>query len=231
MYMKKCADSINLVMVAGALVGLIAVYIGFTFLKKGIREGLSDGPYTVNDELIKKQKIAEDRIKNTLSPLKDTPQAYIELLNSYKNLKLAMGIKDLATTKTTTNLTTINDYDEAIRYLQNIGVSNTATEDTTITTTIAEKNSATTLILNELTADNQAYIDLLTSYKKYKMANMIKTNVSANPNINFFVTTANTTPSDYDDSIQYLNELSGNAISPEDPPPIMSTPNISLARK
>lgn len=221
--MKKCGDSINLIMVAGALVGLIAVYIGFTFLKKGVREGLSDGAYTANDELIKGIATIDDLTKQTMTSLTDSPQTYIDMLNSFKNFNMAVGIRELVSMKRTAQFTTINDYDEAIRYLQNIGVSNTATKDDSIDATIIENNSATTLILNELNADNQAYIDLLTSHKKLKMAQQIKTLTTDGPE--------NYPLSDFDDSIQYLNELSGNATTPEAPPPTLSTPNISFARK
>jgi len=225
--MKKCGDSINLILVAGVLVGLLAVYIGFTFLKNRSREGLTDGAYTANDDLIKKKTTADTELQTVLTSLTDNPSAYIGLLNSYKNLKLAYGINDLVKTKSTSNLTTIRDYDEAISYLQNIGVSDTATADTSIDTTIVANNNAATLILNGLNADNQAYIDLLTSYKNLEMAKLIQTNTATD----FDVTTNTTNPSDYDDSINYLNVLSGNAATPEGPPYVPTTPDISFARK
>jgi hypothetical protein len=226
MYMKKCGDSINLILVAGVLVGLFSVYIGFTFLK--YREGLTDGAYTANDEMIKKKETADNDLKTVMASLTDSPQSYIGLLNSYKNLKLATGIKELVVSKTTTQLTTTNDYDEAISYLQNMGLSNTSTADITIDNTITANNSAATLILNDLNADNQAYIDLLTSYKKLKMAKTIQTVIAPNFNITTFTVPS---PSEYDDSINYLNQLSGVSMSPEAPPASTTTPNISLARK
>lgn len=212
----------NVRMVGVSLLVLVAIYGVFSILIK-TQEGLSDGAGNVNAEVIKKTTANETTTKVALDKLPAGTNAYVDLINSYKNKKMADGIYELVTNKTTTNLTTLSDYNEAIDYLKTLNSANMA-EPADITAIITANNTNTTATLDKLTADNQAYIELLTSYKKLKMANELTSVATAN---------ATTLPiSDCDHVIDYLNELSGSPVSnPATTLDVPTTPSISLIKK
>ena len=210
----------NVRMVGVSLLVLIAIY-GILSVLTHTQEGLSDGAGNTNTEVIKKTTANEATTKVALDKLPASSNAYIDLINSYKNSKMANGIYELVTNKSTTNLTTISDYNEAIDYLKTLNSAN-LDEPADITAIITANNTSTTTALDKLTADNQAYIDLLTSYKNLKMSNSL-TSVVANET---------TLPiSDCDHIINYLNELSGSPISnPATTLDVPTTPSISLVK-
>jgi len=214
----------NVRMVGVSLLVLIAIY-GILSVLTHTQEGLSDGAKNANSTVIKTTTTNATNATSVLGKLPASTNAYIDLVNSYKNLKMANGINELVNKNNTTYLTTISDYDEAIDYLKTLNSVSTL-EPATITNLISTNDKNTNVILEKLTADNQAYIDLLTSYKKLKMANAIKS-VST--------TTETTIPiSDCDHIIDYLNELSGSPMDSPNPAAtldIPTTPNISLVKK
>jgi hypothetical protein len=200
---------------------LVAIYGILTILVK-TQEGLSDGSENANTEVIKKITTNSAEAKGVIDALPASSNAYIDLLNSYKNNKIANGINQLAFNKSTPNLTTISDYNEAIDYLKTMNSSNVS-EDVNVTADITNNNTDTNNALNNLKADNQAYIDLLTSYKNKKMAEELAS-IAANG------TTLSI--SDCDHVIDYLNELSGSPVSnPATTLDVPTTPNISLLKK
>ena len=213
----------NVRMVGVSLLVLVAIYSILSILVK-TQEGLSDGAGNVNTEVIKKTTKNTTDATGVLAKLPASTNAYVDLVNSYKILKMANGINELVNKKSTSNLTTISDYNEAIDYLKTLnGVS--TVDDATITNIIDENNKMSLNVLEKLPADNQAYIDLLTSYKKLKMANEIKS-VSTNEQ--------NVAISDCDHLIDYLNELSGSPINSPSPATTLdvpTTPDISLLKK
>jgi hypothetical protein len=213
----------NVRMVGVSLLVLVAIYGILSFLVK-TQEGLSDGAGNTNAEVIKKTTKNATDATGVLAKLPASPNAYVDLINSYKNLKIANGISELVDKKSTNNLTTISDYNEAIDYLKTLNsVSNV--DETNITAIIDANNASTSAALDKLPADNQAYIDLLTSYKNLKMANEIKS-VSANE--------TNVAISDCNHLIDYLNELSGSPMDAPNPATsldVPTTPDISLLKK
>ena len=213
----------NIYIIAGVVLGIFAVYIGFSILRR-TQEGLTDSPSTVNDDIAKVVASTNTFTEETLTGLDASPQAYIDLLNSYKRAKIAIGISDLVNKQTTTNLINVSDYDEAIDYLKTFAVDASATSNPAMDQIIATNNTNTSVILNSLTADNQAYIDLLTSYKKLKLATGIQT--TAGPNADKGLTI-----SEYDIAINYLITLGGNALAPNTQQEPSTTPDISFAKK
>lgn len=213
----------NVRMVGVSLLVLVAIYGILSILVK-TQEGLSDGAGNANADVIKKTTTYTTSANGSLDKLPAGTNAYVDLLNSYKNLKIANGINDLVngTTKTTTNLTSISDYNEAIDYLKTLNSANME-EPANITADISNNITSMTTILDKLTADNQAYIDLLTSYKNLKMANeLTSVATSDNPTL---------TISDCDHVIDYLNELSGSPVSnPATTLDAPTTPSISLVK-
>ena len=216
----KCNIPNNVRMVGLVILGLVVIYIGLSIFAR-TQEGLSDGTTTSNAAVIKLTQTNETNSKTVIGKLPASTNAYVDLINSYKNLKLANGINDLVTTKTTTNLTSITDYDEAIDYLSTLS-SSSIPMPTEISSVISANNASTKAILDKLSADNQAYIDLLVSYKKLKLANGI-TDTAAGKTT-FLV-------SDCDHAIDYLNELT-DKIPPKPTNSLdgLPTPNTSLTR-
>lgn len=211
----------NVRMVGVSLLVLVAIYGILSVLIK-TQEGLTDGSGNANADVIKTTTTNATNATGVLANLPASTNAYIDLINSYKNLKMANGINELVTNKTTTNLTTISDYNEAIDYLITLNSVSSIDPDS-ITAAITANNTSTSAVLDKLTADNQAYIDLLISYKNLKMANALTS-----------VTTNQTTLpiSDCDHVIDYLNELSGSPISnPATTLDVPTTPDISLVNK
>jgi hypothetical protein len=216
----KCSTSKNIYLYAGAFVALVAIYVGFTMLKTTY-EGLSNSADTTNVVIVAKTSEVNAKTTGVLNSLTSHPTSYINLLNSYKNNKIANAIQTTIALKNNSAFTTITDYDEAIDYLKTLGVSDTASVvDPAIKTKIDEVTSATNVVLSGLTADNQAYIDLLTSYRNKAMADGI---------LNAATTT--TTPilkiSEFDNAIQYLRTLGGILVNND--PHIPTTIDISLA--
>lgn len=216
----KCNTSKNIYLYAGAFVALVAIYVGFTMLKTTY-EGLSNSADTTNVVIVAKTSEVNAKTTSVLNSLTSHPATYINLLNSYKNNKIANAIQTTIALKNNSAFTTITDYDEAIDYLKTLGVSDTVSVvDPAIKTKIDEVTSATNVILSGLTADNQAYIDLLTSYKNKAMADGI---------LNAETTT--TTPilkiSEFDNAIQYLRTLGGILVNND--PHTPTTIDISLA--
>ena len=206
----------NIYIIIGAIIGLIAIYIGFTILRR-IQEGLTDGPSTANDDIEKRVIYMNTITNNILTKLTASPQSYINLFNSYKNMRIAQGITDIVTTQTTTQFVNVSDYDEAIDYLKTLGASDISAINDEAITQITETNKTnTTALLEKLTADNQAYIDLLTSLKNNKIATGLQT--------------GEMTISEIDIAINYLITLGGNALAPNTQPETPTTPNISFAR-
>lgn len=212
----------NVRMMGLVILGLIAVYIGLSIFAR-TQEGLSDGASTANTAVIKLTKTNETNATTTMGKLPASTNAYVDLITSYKNLKIANGINDLVTTKITTNLTSITDYDEAIDYLSTLN-SSSIPVPTSISDVIAANNLSTKTILDKLPADNQAYIDLLTSYKNLKLANGITDTAAGKTTL---------LVADCDHAIDYLNELSGSNIASPKPNNSLdapTTPNISLVK-
>jgi hypothetical protein len=214
----------NVRMVGVSLLVLVSIYGILSVLIK-TQEGLSDGAGNQNVGVIKTTTANTTKTNTALAKLPAGTNAYVDLVNSYKNLKIANGINDLATTKVTTNLTTISDYNEAIDYLKTLN-SASMEEPADITAIIKANDASTTAVLDKLTADNQAYIDLLTSYKNLKMANgILDVSTAASPTLPI---------SDCDHVVDYLNELSGTSIDSPDAATsldVPTTPNISLIKK
>lgn len=201
------------------MVGLTAIYIGFTILRR-TQEGLTDGPSTANDDIEKGISYLNTLTNKVLSEITVSPQNMINLCNSLKNMKIAQGISDLATTQSTTQFVNVSDYDEAIDYLKTLGASDiSAINDDAIALITTTNNTKTSALLEKLTADNQAYIDLLTSYKNNTLANKLATGIQTGMAI-----------SDYDIAINYLITLGGHALAPNTQLEPQTTPNISFAR-
>ena len=209
----------NIYLIAGAFIALVATYIGFTVLRR-THEGLSDGASTSNDTVVSQTKTYDTTTTTILANLKGTPTQYINLLTSYKNFQMAAAITNTIANKNGLEFTCITDYDETIDYLRSLGVSDTSTDDPNIDATITANNTSTTTLLSNLGADNQAYIELLTSYKNNKMASGINSvNTSKFPNLRI---------SDVDTTIDYLRTLAGITISTT--PEVSTTRNISLSK-
>lgn len=216
----KCNNSTKtMYLYASAFIALVAIYVGFTMLQTTY-EGLTTSADTTNVDIIAKTKTANDKTADILKLLTNDPTTYINLLTSYKNNKIVNAIQSTLTAKNSSAFTNISDYNEAIDYLKTLGVSDVVIPNPEIDATIVTNNSKTNAVLSGLTADNQAYIDLLTSYKNVAMANGI-----------LDATTA-TTPvlkiSEYDDAIEYLRTLGGIVVNNE--PHVPTTRDISLSR-
>lgn len=216
----KCNNSTKtMYLYASAFIALVAIYVGFTMLQTTY-EGLTTSADTTNVDIIAKTKTANDKTADILKLLTNDPTTYINLLTSYKNNKIVNAIQSTLTAKNSSAFTNISDYNEAIDYLKTLGVSDVVIPNPEIDATIITNNSSTNAVLSGLTADNQAYIDLLTSYKNVAMANGI-----------LDATTA-TTPvlkiSEYDDAIEYLRTLGGIVVNNE--PHVPTTRDISLSR-
>ena len=228
----------NVYIIAGAFIALVATYIGFTILRR-THEGLSDGASTINDIIVVKTRNLDKQTETTLKRLEGSPIQYIDLLTSYKNNKMATAIQNTVTNKISA-FTNMSDYDEAINYLRTLGVSDTAIDDITVNTTIDANNVATSTILtNNLGADNQAYIDLLTSYKKKQMAseiNMIANSISLYEKeqgggghmASKIQDSTLLRISEVDTTVDYLRTLAGITISTT--PEVSTTRNISLSK-
>jgi len=214
----KCATP-NMYLFAGAFIALIAIYIGFTMLRTTY-EGLGNSADSGNIVIVAKTKKLVDDTNAILKGLTSDPTSYINLLTSYKNRVIAGSIKATILTKNSSLFASITDYDEAIDYLKTLGVSDTVITDPTIETVISANNAETNKSLSELPADNQAYIDLLTSYKNKAISAAI------------VVTTGPTIPllkiSEYDVMIEYLRTMGGIVVGQE-PPHVPTTRNISLS--
>jgi hypothetical protein len=219
--MKSVKSNKTIYLIVGAFLALVASYIGFTILLR-THEGLSDGASTTNDTVVATTTKLDTTTKTILTSLKNNPTTYINLLTSYKNNKLANAINDTVVKKNSLAFVSMSDYDDAINYLKTLGVSDTATDDATIDATIATNNTSTSDILFKLSADNQAYIDLLTSYKNNKMASKI-TEVATN--------VANIVQiSDIDPMVDYLRTL-GGILVPSNASYVPTTRDISLSSK
>ena len=182
-------------------------------------EGLSNSADTTNVDVVAKTTDINAKTEAVLNTLPIGATSYINLLNSYKNNKIVTAIQSTVTSKTSA-FATITDYTEAIDYLKTLGVSGTASVvDPAIQPIIDANVSATNTVLSGLTADNQAYIDLLTSYKNKALAEGIKDAATATSPILKI--------SEYDGAIEYLRTLGGIVVNnePHDP----TTRNISLA--
>lgn len=207
----------HIYLIAGVFLALVATYIGFTILRR-THEGLSDGASTTNDITVNIIKDIDSSTTRALAKLKGNPTQYINLLTSFKNSKMAQSILDTVSNKNGLAFASISDYDETIDYLRSLGVSDTVTDDTVINDTITANNTSTSAILDKLSADNQAYIELLTSYKKLKMAEKI-TNLGKPDNLLQI--------SDYEPTIDYLRTLGGIIVSTK--PHVPTTRDISLS--
>ena len=214
----KSNNSKHMYLIAGAFIALVATYIGFSILLR-THEGLSDGASTSNDTVVSQTKTYDTRTTDILAELKGTPTQYINLLTSYKNFNMAVAITNTIANKNVLDFVCITDYDETIDYLRSLGVSDTSTDDPNIDATINANNTSTTTLLSNLGADNQAYIDLLTSYKNNKMASGIFSVASSKiPNLHI---------SAVDPTIDYLRTLGGILVPTT--PYVPTTRNISLS--
>jgi len=213
----KCATP-NMYLFAGAFIALIAIYIGFTMLRTTY-EGLGNSADSGNIAIIAKTKKLVDDTNVTLKSLTSDPTSYINLLTSYKNKTISDAIKTTLSEQKDASFAMITDYDEAIDYLKTLGVSDTVVPNTAIDADIIANNAAINKTLTDLTADNQAYIDLLTSYKNKAISDAILAAAGA------------TTPllkiSEYDIMIEYLRTMGG--IVGQEPPHVPTTRNISLS--
>jgi hypothetical protein len=215
----KSNISKHIYLIAGAFIALVAIYIGFSILLR-THEGLSDGASTTNDSIVELTRRKEKNEKITLAELKGNPTQYINLLTSFKNRKMAQSILDTVSNKNGLAFANIADYDETTDYLRTLGVSDTVTDDITINSVIEANNTSTTTLLSSLGADNQAYIDLLTSYKNLAMATGITDLITDK-------TTTILRISDYDLTIDYLRTLGGILVPTTQYVP--TTRNISLS--
>lgn len=208
----------HMYLIAGAFVALVAIYIVLSILRQ-THEGLSDGASTANDDTIAMSKKYDENTTKILTQLTSNPTSYINLLTSYKNKRMANAILETITNKNAESFKYITDFDEAIDYLKTLGVSDTATEDPTIDATVVDNNKSTSDLLIKLSADNQAYIELLTSYKKYQTVFVISTlahNAGGPASV-----------SDIEPMIDYLRTLGGISISTK--PYVPTTRDISLS--
>ena len=209
----------NVRMIGVALLVLVAIYGILSILVK-TQEGLSNGGENANKNVIQKTTSYDKSAKGALDKLPASSNVYIDLLNSYKTNKMANGINQLAVSKSTSNLVTISDYNEAIDYLKTLNTGDAVAEDAGITADINKNNTDTTAALNNLKADNQAYVELLTSYKNKKMADELANLMKNGTSLSI---------SDCDHVIDYLNELSGPSVSnPATALEVPTTPEISL---
>jgi hypothetical protein len=177
----------------------------------------------VNPIIASQTNTVESKTTALLDSLTSTPQSYINLLTSIKNLKMARGIEDFATRGSSTNIINLSDYDDAIAYLRTLIVdSQNSTNDSAIETIASTNNTTTTTILAGLSADNQTYIDLLTSYKNLRMAQGVNDVATAGSSTNIV------NLSDYDETIDYLRILAGIVISTK--PFVPTTKTISLSK-
>lgn len=203
---------------AGAFIAMVAVYVGLTMLRTTY-EGLSNSIDDTNAVIVEKTNNINKQTEDMLKGLTSGANSYIKLLTSYKNYKMALNIKSTVDKKVSA-FNNISEYDQAIDYLKTLGVSDTVIDDPTIVSTINTNNTNTNSILTGLTADNQAYIDLLTSYKNLEMANGV-----------LDASTNTTTPilqiSEYDSVIDYLRRLAGIVVNNE--PYVPTTRNITLS--
>jgi len=216
----KSNNSKHIYLIAGAFLALVATYIGFSILLR-THEGLSDGASTTNDSIVELIRRKEESEKKKLAELKGNPTQYINLLTSFKNSKMAQLILDTVSNKNGLAFASIADYDEVIDYLKTLGVSDTVTDDTAINDLIIANNTSTSAILDKLSADNQAYIELLTSYKNSKMAQSILDTVSNKNGLAF------ASISEYDEVIDYLRTLGGILVPTK--PHVPTTRDIKLS--
>lgn len=214
----KYKISKNIYLFASAFIALVAIYIGFTVLRR-THEGLSDSASTTNDATIAQTTSYDTSTMGILAKLPGNPMSYINLLTSYKNNKMALAISKIVL-KDTSAFSNVSDYAEAIEYLKTLGVSDTSTYDPTIDAIVNANNKSTSDILFSLSADNQAYIDLLTSYKNNKMATKITEIATNNPTPSLQI-------SEVDQTIDYLRTLAGMTVSTK--PDVPTTRSISLS--
>jgi hypothetical protein len=213
----KCATPKNIYLFTGATLALVAIYIGLT-MYKNTYEGLGNSADSSNVEIVAKTTEINGQTEVILESLKSDPTSYINLLLSYKNKKIATNIQTTLSTKNADAFKTLTEYDEAIDYLKTLGVSDVVIPNPDIQVTVDANNTITNAILSGLTADNQAYIDLLTSYKHKAMAKYILDASTAVPTFSI---------PEYDDLIEYLRTLGGIVVNNE--PHMSTTRNISLS--
>lgn len=213
----------NVRMVGVSLLVLVAIYGILSILIK-TQEGLSDGAGNANAEIIKKTNENTTSTTDIFSKLPASTNAYVDLVNSYKNMRITQSISELVTNKSSPKLASISDYNEAIDYLKTLYSSGSDIDSSAITAQINENNATISSTLEKLTADNQAYIDLLISHKNLSIAKQL-TDLAT-------TSTAFIGISDCDHVIDYLNELSGPPISnPATAVSVPTTPEISLIKK
>jgi hypothetical protein len=213
----KSNNTKHIYLIAGVFIALVATYIGFTILRR-THEGLSDGASTTNDSIVELTRNKEKSEKIKLAELKGNPTQYINLLTSFKNSRMAQTILDTVSSKNGLAFESITDYDEVIDYLKTLGVSDTVTDDIAINDLIIANKTSTSAILDKLSADNQAYIDLLTSFKNSRMAQSILDTVSSINPLRI---------SDYEPTINYLRTLGGILVPTK--PHVSTTRDISLS--
>jgi hypothetical protein len=213
----------NVRMVGVSLLVLVAIYGILSILIK-TQEGLSDGAGNANAEIIKKTNENTTSTTDIFSKLPASTNAYVDLVNSYKNMRITQSISELVTNKSSPKFASISDYNEAIDYLKTLYSSGSDIDSSAITAQINENNATISSTLEKLTADNQAYIDLLISHKNLSIAKQL-TGLAT-------TSTAFIGISDCDHVIDYLNELSGPPISnPATAVAVPTTPEISLIKK
>jgi len=234
----KYKISKNIYLFASAFIALIAIYIGFTVLRR-THEGLSDGASTTNNTTIAQTAFYDASTTNILATLSGSPMSYTNLLTSCKNNKMALAIsKTLA--KDTSGFANITDYDEAIDYLKTLGTSDIVVDNPNINAIIDANNKSTADILFGLSADNQAYIELLTSYKNNKMASQIKeiatntptnlpksTTIGGKVSVVYPTITSTLKISEVDPAIDYLRTLAGMSVITK--PEVPTTRSLSLS--
>lgn len=215
----KCINPNVVYLFAGAFIAMVAVYVGLTMLRTTY-EGLSNSIDDTNAVIVEKTNNINKKTEDIWKGLTSGANSYIKLLTSYKNYNMALNIQSTVNKKVSA-FNNISEYDQAIDYLKTLGVSDTVIDDPTIVSTINTNNTNTNSILTGLTADNQAYIDLLTSYKNLEMANGVldaSTTTSTSPNLQI---------SEYDSVIDYLRRLAGIVVNNE--PYVPTTRNITLS--
>jgi len=112
----KCNIPNNVRMVGLVILGLVVIYIALSIFAS-TREGLSDGTTTSNAAVIKTTQTNQTNASTVMGKLPASTNAYVDLINSYKYLKLANGINDVAAGKTTM---LVSDCDHAIDYLNEL---------------------------------------------------------------------------------------------------------------
>jgi hypothetical protein len=111
----------NVRMVGVSLLVLVAIYGILSVLVK-TQEGLSDGAKNANASVIKTTTTNATNATSVLAKLPASTNAYVDLVNSYKNLKMANGILNVSTADAPT--LPISDCDHVVDYLNELsGIS------------------------------------------------------------------------------------------------------------